>query len=275
MFNFKNPLKKKMEINKIYNEDCIQGLKKIPNEYVDAVVTDPPYGIGFNYETKEINTNPEDYWKWLKPIYLECMRVLKKGGFIAIWQANKYFKHFWKWYGDDIRIYAGCKNFVQLRKTPINYGFDPIVIKYKNGANPLCPTNPKRSVDFFVANTAKFVTEVNSLAGKHPCPRPIDQTKELIDNFVIEKGLVLDPFIGSGTTAVACKLLKREYIGFELSPEYFKIATERIDKTGVFETKSLRDFPTENIIIAKSNKIPLRNFTPDSTSRSFANAKGI
>jgi DNA modification methylase len=155
--------------------------------------------------------------------------VLKDGGFIAIWQTQLYFKYFWKWFGDDIHIYAGCKNFVQLRKTPINYAYDPIVIKYKKGRE-LKPSKPKRSLDFFVSNTAKWVTQTSSLAREHPCPRPIDQVEQIIDNFVIEDGIVLDCFMGSGTTAVACINTNRKFIGIELEPKYVEIANKRIQE---------------------------------------------
>ena len=209
--------------------DCLEVMKKIPDKSIDAVITDPPFGIGFKYNQHKDQTSPEEYWKWFKPIYQEILRVCKDGAFISIWQANKNFKHFWEWFGDDIRIYAGCKNFVQLRKTPINYGYDPIVMKYTNWDNPLRPLKPKRNIDFFVANTAKFVTEKNSYAGQHPCPRPIDQVQQIVENFSL--GTVLDPFMGSGTTGVACKELGRNFIGIEISPEYYKISEKRINGT--------------------------------------------
>lgn len=214
-------------VNKIICGDCLEVMKKMPDGCVDAIISDPPFGIGFSYKEKEMNNNPKDYWAWLAPIYKEMMRTLKHGGFYAIWQTHLYFRYFWKWFGGDVHIYAGCKNFVQLRKTAINYGFDPIIIGYKEG-NLLKPKKPKRNIDFFVANTAKYVAQKNSLARQHPCPRPIDQAIELIDNFTIEEGLIFDPFIGSGTTAIACKKLHRNFIGIEINPDYCKIAEERL-----------------------------------------------
>jgi site-specific DNA-methyltransferase (adenine-specific) len=218
-----------LELDHIYCMDCIEGMKQIPDKSFDAVITDPPFGIGFKYKQKEDHDNPESYWRWMKPIYKEINRIIKPGGFIAIWQAQKNFPYFWKWFGNDIKIYISAKNFVQLRKIPINYGYEPIILKYSKGEKILSPKKPGRSIDFFVANTAKFVTEVNSWAGKHPCPRPIDQTEELIKNFVIEDGSVLDPFIGSGTTALACKMNKRHYLGFEIEPEYYSYAINRLN----------------------------------------------
>jgi len=215
-------------MSELFLGDCLDYMKTMPDKSVDAIITDPPFGIGFKYHKKEENNNPKDYWKWFNPIYKQIQKKVKDGGFIAIWQTNKYFPYFWKWFGNDIRIYASCKNFVQLRKTAINYGFDPIILKYKKGLELLKPINPKRNIDWFVCNTAKFVTEKDSLTRQHPCPRPIDQVCELIDNFVIEDGLVFDPFMGSGTTGVASLKLQRKFVGCEINKDYFEIAKKRI-----------------------------------------------
>ena len=208
--------------------DCLEKMGDIPDASIDAIVTDPPFGIGFKYgDKKDVANTANAYWKWFEPIYREMLRVTKDGGFIAIWQAQLYFSNFWKWFGQDIHIYAGCKNFVQLRKTPINYGYDPIVMFYKPGI-PLRPTKPKRNIDFFVANTAAMVSNTKRIERKHPCPRPIDQTSIIVENFTLENAVVLDPFMGSGTTGVACKNLDRDFIGIELDPTYFEIAKNRI-----------------------------------------------
>jgi len=218
-------------LNKNILGDCVEIMKSIPDESVDAIVTDPPFGIGFKYHRgRETIDDADEYWFWLKPIYDEMMRCLKKGGFLAMWQTTLYMKNLWTWYGDDIHVYISCKNFVQIRKTPINYAYDPIVMKYKAGAIPLRPETPKRSIDYFVANTANFVTKKDNLCRQHPCPRPIDQTEAIIDNFVIPNGVVFDPFMGSGTTAIACLKHERKFIGVEIEGTYIEIANERIKR---------------------------------------------
>jgi len=234
-----------IETNKVYEMDAFELLQQLPDKYVDAVVIDPPFGIGFKYEKKEENNNPDEYWSWLKPIYEECLRVLKDGGFIAIWQTQLYFKFFWSWFGDDIQIYAGCKNFVQLRKTAINRGYDPIIMKYKPANELLRPKKPKRNIDFFVANTAKWVTQTEDIVRKHPCPRPIDQVEQIIENFTIPNGLVLDCFVGSGTTAVACKKLNRNFICCDNNAGYVEIANKRLAQ------QSVADFTSATPTLAK------------------------
>lgn len=215
-------------VNKIIHGDSLEVMRKMPDNFVDAVVTDPPFGIGFKYgERKDVAETAIEYWKWFEPFYKEIIRITKDGGFIAIWQTQLYFPNFWAWYGKDIRIYAGCKNFIQIRKTPINYSYDPIVMFYKQGT-PLKPAKPKRNLDHFVANTAKFVSQKNSIARRHPCPRPVDQVKEIISNFTLEEGIVLDPFAGSGTLAEACLELNRNFICIEKDSGYIRVCNDRL-----------------------------------------------
>ncbi len=210
--------------------DCLDVMRSMETGSVDAVVTDPPFGIGFDYSGKrEVASNPADYWAWLSPVYAECRRVVRPGGLLAFWQAQLNFRHFWDWFGPTIHIYAACKNFVQLRKTPVNYGYDPVVMDYAPGATPLRPAKPRRSIDFFVANTAAVVSKPGRIEKGHPCPRPLDQVVEIIDNFALPGGTILDPFAGSGTTALACMMTGRNFIGVEIDPGYHAIARRRID----------------------------------------------
>lgn len=211
--------------------DCLEFLKILPDGCVDAVVTDPPFGIGFYYNGKrEIAANPKDYWIWLEPIYHECRRVAKPGALIAFWQAQSHFKHFWEWFGEEIHIYCAAKNFVQLRRMPFNYGYEPVVMQYKGGAEPLRPAKPRRNLDYFVANTAGVISDTTRIEKAHPCPRPLDAVVEILENFVVPGGTVLDCFAGSGTTGVACVQTGRRFIGCEIDPGYFEIAKRRIEQ---------------------------------------------
>jgi site-specific DNA-methyltransferase (adenine-specific) len=219
----------KNEMVELHLGDCLDFMRGMDTASVDAVVIDPPFGIGFEYgDGKEVASNPLDYWKWLEPRYSEALRTLRAGGFVAVWQAQLNFPHFWEWFGSQIHIYCAAKNFVQLRKTPINYGYDPVVMFYKEGADPLRPNKPRRSIDYFVANTAGIISDTTRIEKGHPCPRPLDAVEQVIDNFVAEGGTVLDCFMGSGTTGVACVKLGRNFIGCEINPDYFQIAERRI-----------------------------------------------
>lgn len=213
----------------IYHGDCREILPALEAGSVDAVVTDPPFGIGFKYGDKtEVTSDPESYWQWLKPMHDECWRILRDGGFSAWWQAQLNFRHFWTWFGDDIHIYASCKSFVQMRKTPINYGYDPVVMTYKPG-DVLKPKNPPRSIDYFVANSAAKISDPTRIEKGHPCPRQIDAVEEIVRNFTLPGGIVLDPFLGSGTTGVACLRTDRRLIGIEAEERWCEMAAQRLD----------------------------------------------
>lgn len=221
--------------------DSFDLLDSLDDESFDAMVTDPPYGIGHKYNKRENTNDPDAYWKWLKPIYDKMLAKIKPGGFVAVWQTQLYFKHFWDWYGDQIHIYSSCKNFVQLRDTEINYGYDPIVMFYKNAEELLKPEKPKRSIDFFIAKKIVDLDEKDwflanttifhrgkDMVMDHPCPRPIDQVEMIVDNYVLPYGNVLDGFIGTGTTGVACIKHGRKFTGIELDQKYYNIAKNRI-----------------------------------------------
>jgi DNA modification methylase len=210
----------------LYLGDCQEIIPAL--ESFDALITDPPYGIGFMYESgKEKASTPEAYWQWFKPIYAKCMEKLADGGFWAVWQSGKYHRYLWDWYGDNVRVYIAAKNFVQLRPTAINYAYDPIAIGYKGKPRRGCVM---RNVDFSVGDTASVVSHPELLQRKHPTPKPLDQVCHLIENFTIEGGLVFDPFMGSGTTGVASCHLGRRFIGIEIEPKYFDIACKRIEQ---------------------------------------------
>jgi DNA modification methylase len=217
-----------MSKQEVMRGDCLEIMKGFAGNSFDCVITDPPFGIDFKgYDSKDVSRTFQGYEEFINSWLPEAMRVAKDGAFFAIWQPAPYFKHLWEWYGEEIHIYAACKNFVQLRKTPINYAFDPVVMFYKEGEK-LKPIKPKRNVDFFVSNTASLVSKPDRLERQHPCPRPVDVVREIMENF--STGNILDPFMGSGTTLLAAKQLGRSATGIEISEKYCEIARRRLEQ---------------------------------------------
>lgn len=217
----------------LYLGDCIDFMKTLDAGSVDAVITDPPYGIGFEYASgKEFANDPSGYWLWYSKYHAECMRVLRPGGFWAVFQSGTYHRYLWDWFGDDTRIYIAAKNFVQLRPTQINHAYDPVAMGYKSG-NPLTPKSPARNLDYSVADTASLVSNPSRPERQHPTPKTVGQLKHIVGNFVIDCGVVFDPFMGSGTTGVACMQLGRNFIGCEIDPGYYAIAEKRISEAAM------------------------------------------
>lgn len=228
-------------LNKIYNEDCLTGIKKIPDNFIDLVIIDPPYQINnhnvkydsdlarsinnYNNELYESNlTNGYDY-----KILEELLRVLKK--------VNIYI--FCN--GEQIPFYI--KYFVIDRKCKMD-----IIIWNKTNAIPLFNNkylsdkeyclyfrkggycSPKSYED---AKTV-FYYPINIKDKKkwgHPTIKPEELVRKLIRNSSKEGDIVLDSFMGSGTTAISCIKEKRNYIGFEINKDFYKICLKRIKET--------------------------------------------
>ena len=208
----------------LYLGDCLDVLRELHDGSVDAVVTDPPYGIGFKYN--EHDDTPDGYGEWLWSVLSLAEAKCRPGSPVFVWQAMPNVRQFSEWFPRDWRLFAACKNFVQMRPTHMQYAYDPVVVWWTPGAKPYSAGTLSR--DYFVANTSPSShTGLNNVQG-HPCPRPLDQVRHIVDQWVRPGGTVIDPFTGSGTTGVACVQTGRRFIGVEIDEGYFNIAQRRI-----------------------------------------------
>ena len=227
-----------MELDRIYNEDCLVGLKKIPDKSVDLIITDPPYEFvasDKNYGGRgALGSKGRAYHSELEnaglisgfqreEILRECMRVMKKVN-IYIWCSKEQIK----WY---LNFFDGCSmELLTWHKTnPIptcsnKYLSDTEYLLYfrKGGVRLYGTFETKRKYFIQGINTA------DKEIWNHPTIKPLNIIQTLIINSSQEGDVVCDPFMGSGTTAVACIKEKLHYIGFEISKEYFDKACERI-----------------------------------------------
>jgi len=208
--------------------DCRELLPLLPDGSADALVWDPPWGVGKAYgEMREAN-EAESYWAWLEPIYQLALSKVKPGGLVAIWQTQRYLPYLWRWFG-QFHLFVVAKNFIGLNKgVIIQYAWEPVVMFYKAGGEPLSPAKQKRSLDWFVANTARTVTFSQRPESAHTCPRPLDAVLHIIQNFAAVGGVILDPTAGSGTTGVAALRSGRRFIGCEINPKWAELAEERL-----------------------------------------------
>lgn len=203
--------------------DCLELMRDLPAASVDAVITDPPYGIGFKYN--EHDDRPDGYGEWIwKVIELAESKCLP-GSPVFVWQTMLNIRKLSEWFPREWRLFAACKNFVQMRPTAMQYAFDPVVVWWTEG-KPYSEGTLSR--DWHIGNTANTLNRKDGDAGEHPCARPLGQIEHIINQWVRPNGTVLDPFMGSGTTGVACVKLNRNFIGMEINPEYFAIALKRI-----------------------------------------------
>lgn len=209
-------------INKILTGDALGLIKMIPNESVDIIITDPPYGL--NKEGIHGDESLDTFYKILP----ECYRVLKKNSWFITFFSTKFlpyafknnpFSYFWQ------IIFYSPKAEV---KSPIGITKYMSILVFKKG-------NPKiieHNKDLFEHIAGTKMIEPDEGFIDHPAPKPKHLIIKLLKMFSKENDLVLDPFVGSGSTVVACKLLRRNFIGFEINKKYVKIAQSRLRKFG-------------------------------------------
>ncbi len=206
-------------INTIQNIDCLEGFKKIPDRSIDLVLTDPPYGLN-----KQGIKNDHDLSLFYS-ILPESHRVLKDNSFFITFFSTKFLPYIFK--NNPFQYYWNfvlyCPNGRVM--SPIGFTKYMSCVVFRKGN----PKMVKRSKDIFVDTPGKMVEPDEGFIN-HPTPKPKTFIKEILNMFSKEGDIVLDPFIGSGSTAVACKILKRNYIGFDINNDYCKLSENRISK---------------------------------------------
>lgn len=242
-----------MDLNTIYNEECLEGMKKIEDKSVDMILCDLPYGTTRNKWDSIIPF--DELWR-------EYNRIIKDNGAIVLTSAQpftsslvmsniKNFKYSWTW---DKKLSTGHLN---AKKQPLRRTED-ICIFYKKPPtyNPQIVKRDKKRVDKasgkvvlgdgkqsygehmhvggeydfrYPTNILEF-SNANRKNKTHPTQKPLELFEYLIKTYTNEGETVLDNCMGSGTTAIACINTNRNYIGFELDEGYYKASLDRIEK---------------------------------------------
>lgn len=250
-----------MELDIIYNQDCIEGMKELPDESVDLIVTDCPYKIiagGVTIEQRKdevsgifqkraISDGSKLGNKWLKKSADDIPCAVRKG---------KMFEHndvtFSAWLPEVFRVLKnGCHCYImingrnlkdlQVEAENVGFQFVNLLAWKKNNLTPnkyymqqmefilLLRKGKARNINNMGTSNC---LEIPNIIGKkrHPTEKPVELMKIFIENSSDEGDIVLDPFFGSGSTLIACVQSKRKYLGYELDPSYFDIACERLDE---------------------------------------------
>lgn len=203
-------------INKIIQGDCFEILKDIPDKCVDLVIVDPPYGINFqsNYRIKKHDKIHGDDSFPVEALD-EFFRVAKKAVYV-----------FCRW--DNLSELPKPKSVLVWVKNNWSMGD----LKHEHGRQweAIC-FYPQKEHEF-IKRIPDVIYSKRTGNNLHPTEKPLDLIKQLI---LANKGdLILDPFMGSGTTLVAAKQLGRSYIGIEISKEYCEIAKQRLAQEQLF-----------------------------------------
>jgi DNA modification methylase len=198
-------------LNKIYLGDALKLLLKLPDNCIDLVFTDPPYGVGFEYgKWKEPIDNADDYEEWIVPIHRHLMRVLKPNGYLLMFQGFKYHSKFRQWFGRHVRLGSTYWIFGQFRT------FTEMVITQQKG-------NPR----LLVPQGMYFGKSSDKVEG-FPIAKSLPICKQLMKQYSKRGDIVLDCFAGSGTIPLAALLTGRRFLACELIPQFVDIANSRI-----------------------------------------------
>jgi len=190
----------------LYHGDCLEILPNLSR--VDAVVTDPPYGVDFKYESYQDDL--DSWYSLMNKVVPICKDIAP---FVVM--PSCAIKRLRWWYENHdpdwlIAWYKGSPGHVS------KVGFNDWEPHVSWG-------RPKKPMHDYFHTVCGF--DDNG----HPCPKPIKWAEWLCSRAAVLGGLILDPFMGSGTTGVACANLGRKFIGIEIEKKYFDIACERID----------------------------------------------
>ena len=217
-----------MELNRIYNGDCLVGMKRIPDESVDLIVTDPPYLInysrhvkGHRFENKILNdNNPELISKYIK----ECYRILKNNSAMYMFTSHKtvdFFKQELEDTGFNVKnMIIWDKQRQGMGDTSSVFGFQYELIFFVSKGQP--KIRGERLSDIWSFPKVVGRNQV------HQNQKPIELIERCVTKHSNEGDVVFDGFMGSGTTAVACMNTERNFIGFELDETYYEKSLERI-----------------------------------------------
>lgn len=212
--------------NKVINADCLDILKELPDNSIDTIITDPPYSVGMT------SNGVKGCWldnSLVKPffynLFREYLRIMKYG-------SEFYINTDWRTYPLLYPIlveFFNVKNLIvwdyEWIKAGSHFRFSHEFIIYGfKGENKRKFSASER--DVWRIKPINF-TDKNK---NHQTEKPMELVSKCIKLSTKEGDLILDSFLGSGTTAIACKLLNRNFIGIEISEEYCKLAEARIRK---------------------------------------------
>jgi site-specific DNA-methyltransferase (adenine-specific) len=246
-----------MKFNQIYNEDCITGMKKLPDNCIDLCVTSPPYNVGIEYDTHNDNMEWDAYYSWCREWLTEIYRVLKPDGrfclnhYLSLGQSgNRHspgmdlnyicthdlgFKHHAValWIDATLTKYTAWGSWKDPRECYTNSPYEIILMLYKDHwRKDVKGVSDISGKEFMQACSGswKLQPEMNGLTKAN---FPVSLPMRCIKLLSYKGDIILDPFSGSGTTAYAAKVTGRQYIGFELSENYWKIGNRRLEQNGL------------------------------------------
>ena len=243
-----------MELNKIYNQDCISGLQLMKSGSVDLIITSPPYNLNIGYQDHDDSMKLEAYYNWCKSWISESFRVLKNGGrfclqigcfqsqlnepsyatFTNLFQeAGFTFREFIIWNKNQIPKRTAWGSWLSPSNPRILPPFEMIINFHKGSPKIVEKGQTDLTREEFInwTNGLWVIAPESAKKRNHPAPFPEELAKRCIKMHSYVGGVVVDPFNGSGTTTSIANKLGRRYVGFDITKEYCDLAEARIFDT--------------------------------------------
>ena len=209
-------------VGKVIAGDCVAVMREMPAGSVDFIATDPPYGVGYtSRDGRTIANDKTD--EWLLPACQEMYRVLKHNRFLVCFYGwNRVDRFFAAW---KAARFHPVGHMVFVKPYHSNAGY----VRYSHESAYLLAKGVPDTPPILLRDVLEYHYTGNGL---HPTQKPVMAMVPLILAFSRMREIVLDPFCGSGTTAVAAKLLGRRYIGIDVDATYARQADERVRNAG-------------------------------------------
>jgi len=210
-------------INQIHCADCLKFLKKIPDDSIDLILTDPPYNVGKVFDKKQEKTyfDIKFHKKWLK----ECDRIVKLDGQMYIFWWSGFLKEITNIL-DYKQVLYWTKPFAMMRRGRRGWQNFTELIFWKVYSDDFT-FNALKGMD-----SKDYFTDVSCInlpnERFHITQKPISLVEKLVGAGSNPNDIILDPFSGSGTTLVAAQNLHRQFIGIEISQKYCEIIKNRL-----------------------------------------------
>ncbi|WP_244951083.1 DNA-methyltransferase [Treponema phagedenis] len=225
-------IEKKMKLTEnieLLHGDCLDFLPKIPDESIQSIITDPPYFLGMTHNGRKGCFNDLAICKpFYEKLFKEYKRILKPDGciyFFCDWRSYAFYYPIF----NTILTAKNCLIWQKLAR-PImnNYGFGYEMILF-SGKTKTADT--KGLFSNIIQNIKSFNSGARKTNGEkiHPTQKPIELMEKFIFDSTDEGDVVLDSFMGSGTTGIACLNTNRRFIGMEIDDNYFNIAKNRLE----------------------------------------------
>ncbi len=258
-------------LDQVFQMDALAGMSLIPDQSIDLVVADPPYGLGKDYGNDSDKQSPAEFLKWTQTWLSLVLPKLKITGSLYLFTTWRYSPEIFVFLksqmlmineiiwdrrvpsmGGSTRKYSSVHDTIGFFAKTKEYYFDldAIRIPYDEA------TKKARTRSIFVGQkwlevgyNPKDVWTVSRLHRQHaerenhPTQKPLTIVERMVKASCPKSGVVLEPFAGSGTTVAACLLNQRHYVAFEINPDYHRTILNRVER---IKTRGYEEMPESN-----------------------------